>query len=215
MQLAVFDLDGTITRKDTLLPYVAGYVNRQPWRWPGILRVTPTVFSFALGKSDHGQLKASLIRATLGGATRAQILAWTEQFVRALLESGLFAEARRKVSAHREAGDRLVLMSASTDLYVPAIGRALGFHEVICTGVRWDDDRLLGDLTTPNRRGPEKTRCFKELQERYPQLGAVAYGNAGSDLDHLRLAKPGVLVNGSHSARRMAAQLGVQCATWR
>jgi phosphatidylglycerophosphatase C len=215
VQLAVFDLDGTITRQDTLFPYVAGYLNRQPWRWPGILRVTPTVFSFALGKSDHGQLKASLIRATLGGAGRVQLHAWTDEFVRALLESGLFADARRRVSAHREAGDRLVLMSASTDLYVPAIGRALGFHEVICTGVRWDGDRLLGDLATPNRRGPEKTRCFRALQQRHPQLTAVAYANARSDLDHLQLAKPGFLVNGSLSARQMAAQLGVQCLTWR
>jgi phosphatidylglycerophosphatase C len=215
VQLAVFDLDGTITRKDTLLPYVAGYLNRQPWRWPEILRVTPTVFSFTLGKSDHGQVKASLIKSTLGGATRAQILVWTDRFVRTLLAEGLFTDARRQISVHREAGDRLVLMSASTDLYVPAIGRALGFHEVICTAVRWDGDRLLGDLTSPNRRGAEKTRCFRELQWRYPGLGTVAYGNAASDLDHLQLAKPGVLVNGSASARQMAARLGVQCVAWR
>jgi phosphoserine phosphatase len=105
-------------------------------------------------------------------------------------------------------------MSASTDLYVPAIGRSLGFHEVICTGVRWEGDRLVGDLTTPNRRGPEKARCFKELQQRYPALTAVAYGNAQSDLEHLRLAQQGVLVNGSASARQMAARLGIQCVTW-
>ena len=34
---------------------------------------------------------------------------------------------------HRARGDRLLLMSASTDLYVPRIGRALGFDETICT----------------------------------------------------------------------------------
>ena len=215
MLLAVFDLDGTITRHDTLLPYVAGFLQGQRWRWAGMLRIAPTVLSFALGRADHGQLKAALIKATLGGSTRAQILAWTDQFVRTLLEDGLFADARRKISSHREAGDRLILMSASTDLYVPAIGRALGFHEVICTGVRWDGDRLLGDLCTPNRRGAEKSRCFKELQARYPELPPVAYGNAASDLQHLRLAQPGFLVNGSLSARQMAAKVGVQCLTWR
>ena len=58
------------------------------------------------------------------------------------------------VKAHREAGDLLVLMSASTDLYVPQIGAALGFNEVICTGVAFDAaGRLDGALTTPNRRG--------------------------------------------------------------
>ena len=215
MQLAVFDLDGTITRRDTLLPYVTGYLNRQRWRgWPGMLRVVPTAAQFALGRADHGQLKASFIKATLAGSTRSELSHWTEEFVRALLEDGLFGDARAKISTHREAGDRLVLMSASTDLYVPAVARALGFHEVICTALRWDGDRLRGDLATPNCRGPEKTRCLRELQQRYPDLRSVAYGNACSDIDHLQAATQGFLVNGASNARQMAAAVGVACVSW-
>jgi phosphatidylglycerophosphatase C len=216
VQLAVFDLDGTITRRDTLLPYVTGYLNRQRWwGWPGMLRVVPTVGRFALGKTDHGQLKAAFIKSTLAGSTRSELSNWTEKFVRALLEDGLFGDARAQISTHRQAGDRLVLMSASTDLYVPAVARSLGFHEVICTGVRWDGDRLRGDLATPNCRGPEKTRSLKELQQRYPHLPSVAYGNASSDIDHLQAATRGVLVNGSPAARQMAARVGVICVSWR
>jgi phosphatidylglycerophosphatase C len=215
VQLAVFDLDGTVTRRDTLFAYVTGFLSRELWRWPTLLCVLPTVARFALGQADRGQLKASLIKSTLGGCSRSQLSDWTEKFVRALLENGLFADARRKISAHQEAGDRLVLMSASTDLYVPVVGRSLGFHEVICTGVRWEGDRLRGDLTTPNRSGAEKARCFKELQQRHPQLATVAYGNARSDLEHLQLAQQGFLVNGSASARRMASRLGVKTVTWR
>ena len=34
-QLVVFDLDETITRHDTLLPYAMGFVTRRkPWRLP-------------------------------------------------------------------------------------------------------------------------------------------------------------------------------------
>lgn len=216
MQLAVFDLDGTITRGDTLFPYVTGYLNRHRWwGWPGMLRVIPTVGRYALGKADRGQLKASFIKSTLAGSTRSELSKWTGEFVRALLEDGLFGDARAKISTHREAGDRLVLMSASTDLYVPALARALGFHEVICTSVRWDGDRLQGDLATPNCRGAEKTRCLKEMQQRYSHLPSVAYGNASSDIDHLQVATRGFLVNGSATARQMAARAGVVCVTWR
>jgi phosphoserine phosphatase len=42
----------------------------------------------------------------------------------------------------------------------------------------------------------------------------AAYGNAGSDLDHLRLADHPLLVNAPASARRQAAKLGVPCAYW-
>ncbi len=35
VELAVFDLDGTITRRDTLVPYVFGFLRRAPWRASG------------------------------------------------------------------------------------------------------------------------------------------------------------------------------------
>ena len=215
MQLAVFDLDGTITRRDTLAQYVFGYLRRHPWRFVGLPLVLPALIGFALGLRDHGQLKSAFIRSTLRGCSRAQLEVWTAAFVPALLARGVFADALAKVAAHREAGDKLVLMSASVDLYVPAIGRALGFAETLCTGVRWKGDRLDGALTTPNRRGEEKVYCFDALRKAHPGCKTVAYGNAGSDLPHLRVADRGVLVNGNPSARREASAAGVSSVDWK
>jgi HAD superfamily phosphoserine phosphatase-like hydrolase len=158
-------------------------------------------------------LKSAFIRSTLGGRMRSQVEGWTAQFVPALLKGGVFADALSSIARHKQEGARLVLMSASTDLYVPAIAAALGFDEVICTGVRWKGDRLDGHLTTPNRRGTEKTRCFEALRKAHPGTTA-AYGNAGTDLDHLRLADHPLLVNAPPAARRKAAQLGIPCASW-
>jgi len=211
----VFDLDGTITRHDTLLPFVLGYLRGAPWRLAGMLLFLPSVVAFALGLSDRGSLKSALIRRTLGGAPRARIESWAARFVAALLTRGVFEDARSAIARHRQEGARLVLLSASTDLYVPVIGAALGFDQVICTGVRWNGDRLDGHLTTPNRRGPEKARCFEMLRREHPGLLTTAYGNAGSDLEHLRLADQPLLVNGSSHARRSAARLGIACASWR
>jgi phosphatidylglycerophosphatase C len=216
VQLAVFDLDGTITRRDTLLPYVMGFPTSTPRKLVGLLVFLGSLFLFAIGRHDRGQLKSAFIRSILGGEMRSRIESWTTQFVPALLRQGLFADALNTIARHKQEGARLVLMSASTDLYVPAIATALGFDEVICTGVRWNGDRLDGHLTTPNRRGTEKTRCFEAVRSQNPGLTTAAYGNAGSDLDHLRLADQPLLVNASASARRKAANLGIPCAThWR
>jgi HAD superfamily phosphoserine phosphatase-like hydrolase len=216
VQLAVFDLDGTITRRDTLLPYVMGSPVSTARKLLGVLTFLGPLFLFVTAKRDHGQLKSAFIRSILGGATRSWIETWTAQFVSALLKQELFADALRAIERHKREGARLVLMSASTDLYVPAIGTALGFDEVICTGVRWNGDHLDGHLTTPNRRGPEKTRCFEALRQAHPGLTTAAYGNAGSDLEHLRLADRPLLVNESASARRKASKLGIPCADhWR
>jgi phosphatidylglycerophosphatase C len=169
---------------------------------------------FALADRDRGALKSACIRAVLGGLSRSEIEAWTARFVPQLLRDGIHPDARAAIAAHREAGDHLVLLSASPDLYVPAIGQALGFDEVLCTGVAWDGERLSGRLTTPNRRGAEKARCVEALRGEHPRLPIVAYGNAASDLEHLALVDHGVLVNGSPLARRRAAELGVASAIW-
>jgi phosphatidylglycerophosphatase C len=216
MRLAVFDLDGTITRHDTLVPYALGFVvRRRFWRLPALLLVLPAVIGNAIGVIDRGGLKSAFIRATLGGCRREDLERWTATFIKRLEVDGFFSQAIEAVRIHARAGDRLVLLSASTDLYVPAIGQALGFQEVICTGVRWDGEHLAGTLTTPNRRGEEKARCVTALRARYPGVPSAAYGNAASDIAHLKLVEQGVLVNGSAAARRQAARAGIVCTEWR
>jgi len=214
VQLAVFDLDGTITHRDTLLPYVRGFPMSAPRKFLGVLVFCWTLMLFVVGLRDHGQVKSAFIRSTLRGQTRAQVRAWTAEFVPSVLKHGVFADALSRIAHHRKEGARLVLMSASTDLYVPAFGAALGFDQVICTGVQWDGDRVEGHLTTPNRRGTEKTRCFEALRQSHPGLTTAAYGNAGSDLDHMRLADQPLLVNASASARHQAERLGIPTANW-
>lgn len=214
--LAIFDLDGTITRHDTLAPYALGFlVRRRAWRLPALLFVLPALLGYTASLLDRGGLKSAFIRAALGGCRRRDLQCWTTAFVERLLAHGVFAQALEAIRAHARAGDHLVLLSASTDLYVPAIAHALGFQEVICTGVRWDGERLDGRLATANRRGDEKARCVAALRARHPGMETVAYGNAASDLEHLRLVERGVLVNGSAAARRAARRDRITCIDWR
>src|ERR1700722_4225425 len=213
--LVFFDLDETITRRDTLLPYALRFLLRErPWRVPLLVRVIPPLVNFLLGRGDEGPIKEAFLKATLGGSRRSDIDTWTTRFVPDVIARGTFADALNKVAEHQRRGDYLVLMSASTDLYVPAIARELGFNETICTQVRWNGDRLDGTLTTPNRQGVEKARCFTALRERQPGLATTAYGNSSTDLPHLRLADHGVLINGSEKARHEAKSLGVSCVEW-
>jgi phosphatidylglycerophosphatase C len=213
--LALFDLDGTITRHDTLLPYLGGFLRQHPARLLRLPQALPPLGRFVLGRSGRGELKAAWIRVVLGGSTRAELQDWTAHFVPRLIGHALNADALAAIEAHRRAGDYLVLLSASPDLYVPAIGRALGFDEVLCTGVEWNGDHLSGRLTTPNRRGAEKARCLEALRQQHAALPIVAYGNATGDLQHLSLADRAVLVNGSVHTRRAARRLGIACVRWR
>jgi phosphatidylglycerophosphatase C len=210
--LAVFDLDGTITRHDTLLPFLWACTWRSPWRLPRLLWLLPLALAF-LKHRDRGRFKGSLIHATLGGLPRPFLDACATQFVTRVLRRGLFAEALRVIETHRHDGDKLLLMSASTDLYVPMIGRALGFSETICTRVRWRaDGRLDGRLATANCQGEEKRRCLQALIVRDRPASVAAYGNSRDDLLHLRLAQRGFFINGSSGL--LQSSPGVTALRW-
>jgi phosphatidylglycerophosphatase C len=213
MRIAVFDLDGTLTRRDTLWPYLRGWARRHPRArfWPGTLAAMAR-YPF---DRDRGRLKADLIRAAMGGASREAIGAWTADYVAGLGEAELCPGALEQIARHAAAGDRLVLLSASVDLYVPDIGRRFGFHETICTALAWQGERLDGQLASANRRGDEKRRCLESLRARHPGLPVTAYGNAESDFSHFAVADDAVLVNAGPALRRRAEARGFNTAEWR
>jgi phosphatidylglycerophosphatase C len=213
MTIAVFDLDGTITRRDTLFPLVLRWLARRPWRLLKLLLLLPAALRY-LFDHDRAALKQSLLRATLRGTPRAPLDAFCRQYVADTIRRRCLSDALTTLRRHRDAGHHLVLMSASVDFYVPEFARQLGFHDCISTGVRWEGDLLDGTLTTENRRGEEKARCLRELVARRNDADVFAYGNSDSDLPHLAIARHGLLVNAPTAARAEATRIGVQLADW-
>ena len=211
--LAIFDLDGTITRHDTLWPFISGFLLRHPRRWWRLPLCLAPLARYVLVDRDRGALKGALIRLTLGGLPRAPLAQWARTYTQRLLATGLYAEALTCIDAHRRARAHLVLLSASPDLYVPLIATALGFDACVCTELRWRADGTLeGTLASANRRGAEKTRCVRALLAERQALLSHAYGNSTADLEHLQLVSAGSYVNGP--ARNLAGLPSVHAVHW-
>jgi phosphatidylglycerophosphatase C len=215
VNLAVFDLDGTLTWRDCFGPYVLGYLRRHPRR---ILRLWPlpcAALRYFFDGFDRGRLKESVIRAALGGASRRHIEDWTSSYVERLRARGGFRPAALKqLERHRADGEYLILLSASPSLYVPRIAAALEFSRCICTEVRWHGETLDGRLQGANRRAEEKSRCIEALRREFPVSKITAYGNSSTDVAHLRAADSGYLVNGNARARSAAARAGLRILDW-
>jgi phosphatidylglycerophosphatase C len=213
--VAVFDLDGTLTWHDTLMLFLSSFLRQHPQRILGLWRLPFPIARFVAGNRDRGVLKSRVIQIVMGNARRSDVDRCADTFVAALrTRHRLRPGALAVLEAHRSAGDHLVLLSASPDLYVPRIGQLLGFERTLCTGIKWRGDLLDGELQTANRHGPEKSRCLDWLRSQYPGMAIVAYGNSASDLDHMRRADRALLVNASASARTLAARSGIPTADW-
>ncbi len=215
MDIAVFDLDGTITRHDTLVHFLAGFASRRPGRALGLWRSPVALGRYLAGGGDRGALKASLIRYLLGGLDRASIDAWAEEFCLEILPGLINPGALPVIEYHRTKGHRLVLLSASVDLYVPRIANSLGFHSALCTELTWREGRLEAQLASPNRRGEEKLACLRQLRTQHPGARIAAYGNAASDLAHLVEADTGCLVNAPVALQSQAKALQLAYQDWR
>ncbi len=219
--VALFDLDGTLTWSDTLLPFLGGYLKRHPRNLLRMWRLPILAFRLCLDQcrgdpQSRGHLKSELIRLVMGRAQRDAVNSYADNFVSKLQPSGAFRTAALQwVEAHRAAGHCLVLLSASPDLYVTRIGALLGFEFTLCTEIAWQGTTLDGRLLTANRRGDEKVRCLSQIRSRYPGSEIIAYGNSSSDLPHLSQVEHAFLVNGSASTNRLAEKIKIPTARWR
>ena len=212
-RLAVFDLDGTLTRRDTFFPFVLGLLWRHPSRWPRVLLLISPVAGYLL-RRDRGALKGGILHTLFDGLAREQVELWAQAFAAAVVPTRMFSQAVAAFRQHLGAGDHVVLLSASPDLYVPEIGRLLGANEVVCTEVRWAGDRLDGRLTSANRRDHEKARVLAGLRARLPGIPAIAYGNSTVDLIHMANCEAAVYVNARPALAARLAQRGMRCVQW-
>ncbi len=177
------------------------------------MRAVPAVLEFA-ARRDRGLLKARLVSAFFHGEKRERIFEFGRRFAAGVAARGCRPAALRALAEHRVDETYLVLLSASPDIYVRAVGAALGFSRVVSSEIEFVGERLTGRLATANRRGEEKLRCVQALRAEFPQARFMAYGNAQSDIAHLKSCDEGVFVNGRGGARRSAAAAGLRTQEW-
>jgi phosphatidylglycerophosphatase C len=214
-RLAVFDLDGTLTRADSFGPFVLGLLRQHPAR---ALRLPALIFpgvAYLLRSIGRGALKSAVIRLLFGSMPRSVMDDFAREYARRVVDRHLFAEALATLRSHVETGDHVVLLSASPDLYVPRIGELLGVHETHCTRIRWDGDRLNGRLEGLNRRDEEKLRVVEQLRAAWPGLPVIAYGNSAPDLVHMLQCEQSVYVNADPALARQLTARGTLCVQWR
>lgn len=181
---AVFDVDGTLVTGDTLLPFlreVAGTVRLGRALVAGAVRQRSA-------PDRRSAIKAAVLQRVLGGRQLAAVDAVARDFVLDLVVHRLRHDCLRRWRWHAGRGHRLVIASASLDLYLRHLGDLLGADAVICTRMNVVNGWLTGRLSTPNCRGEEKARRVRGHLRSHPAGPIWVYGNGAADLPLLALA---------------------------
>jgi phosphatidylglycerophosphatase C len=192
--LAAFDLDGTLTRRDTLRPFLLRAIGRNRTYMALVGCALPLAQAAALGGPHRDRAKVAVLEKTLGGLPMSELAEAAEAFADHVVAHSLRPEVRARIDWHRAQGHELVLVSASPELYVTPIGRRLGFDEVLATRLEVDAaGRLTGRLAGANCRGPEKVVRLREWRG-HGLTVAYAYGDSAGDREMLALAATAVRV---------------------
>ncbi len=184
--MALFDLDGTITRGDTLFPFLLFALGplRFLLRLP---RALPWLAGLALRLVPRDRAKEAVLRAFLRGLPRAELERRGAEFAARRLPRLVRPLAVQRLAWHRDRRHHCALVSASLDLYVEPWARAAGFDDVIATSLEYAEGVATGRIAGANCRGEEKVR---RLQERYGELARFTlhgYGDSADDRHFLEL----------------------------
>jgi phosphatidylglycerophosphatase C len=185
--LAVFDFDGTLTRRDTLGPFLREVAGTAAFA--GALAAdAPRLALAGMGMSSRDAAKERMFRRLLRGRLHADLATRGNVYGAQVAASGLRPEMVARLRWHADAGHEVAIVSASLDLYIDRTAELLGVGTVLCTRLEVDDDgRVTGALVGGNCRGPAKIRRIREHFG--PSCYELwAYGDSAGDAEMLAAA---------------------------
>lgn len=191
-RVAAFDFDGTLSRRDTLVPFLARAAGRR--------RFAAACAALGLAGArrqvaprDRDAVKAALLAQLFTGKDEAELRAFGRTYARDLLSDQLRPDALDQLHRHRHRGDDVVFVSASLVYYLEPLADELGVDAVIAVEPEVVDGRLTGALAAPNVRAAEKARRLRSWLDApadgpLPGVELWAYGNSSGDHALLELA---------------------------
>ena len=190
--IAAFDFDGTLTKRDSFVLFLARGLGWPRLIWALVL-CAPWLAAFALRLTPNHVAKQRLMLATLKDRTTAQMDDWTQSWLVSDFPGQLQSWTMARLAEHQQAGHCCVMVSASPDIYLKRVARQLGFDALLCTEMAVVGGRLTGLMKSRNCHGEQKVLCLKAwMAERFGVAanGAIlyAYGDTAGDQPMLRLA---------------------------
>jgi HAD superfamily hydrolase (TIGR01490 family) len=215
---AFFDLDRTVIAKDAMAAFGGpirrgGLVRRRSLIELGFAQVIYLI----LGSTEQRleRIRHVALKVTRGWS-RADVDAIVADALESVIDPIIYDEAMDLIDEHRQAGRRVVIVSASPSELVRPLGLHLGIEDVIASEAAIDENgRYTGELAffCTGREKADAVRLFAR-RERIDLDQSFAYSDAFTDVPMLELVGHPVAVNPDRALARVAAQRGWETRTF-
>ncbi len=161
--IAFFDLDGTLVVGQTQRLFVSFLRSRGEVRLDYMAAVGLWFAAYKLGLVEPTDSLRSRGARFLEGRTPDEVVALMDDFTARVLTPRLHPGAVMALARHRDAGDRVVILSAALEPLVEGLARRLGVVEWVATGVEMQDGRYSGRLSGRPLYGVEKVAAAQRV----------------------------------------------------
>lgn len=215
--VAVFDLDGTITKHDTYVHFLLFCLGSMPVR----LLKSPMLVVYLLmhkaGLRTNHWLKARFLGLVVGGVDDKKLEKLSQKFHDRTLQSNIKQAAIEEITCLKQQGYKVIIATASFSFYVSKIAESLCADELLCTTAEVDrHGRLTGAIAGLNCIGEEKARRVERLLAAKGWPGVQrAYSDHRVDLPLLKMSKKALVVDPKPATEAVAARHGYQILHWR
>ncbi|MDX2163907.1 MAG: HAD family hydrolase [Gammaproteobacteria bacterium] len=186
MTVAAFDFDKTMTRKDTLLPFLF-HLYPLHRKLSKAIKLIPTVVQYKLGILENQEAKERLLKAFLRNRSHEKLLQEAHVFSNLRLAHYVRAEALKRLHWHQAKGHQCILISAGLEIYLKPWANSLGL-EVSATRLKVHNGRVTGKIDGKNCYGQEKVNRLMKRFGPKENFKLYAYGDSEGDRELLELA---------------------------
>lgn len=210
MRLALFDLDNTLLAGDSDHSWgefvcQRGLVDAAQYE----ARNNAFYDDYCAGTLDVVAYQ-NFSQAILGRHDMAQLAQWHKEFMAEVIEPFILAKGEALLAQHREAGDKLVIITATNRFVTAPIAERLGVDTLLATECGMQDGRYTGEVTgIPCFQQGKVVRLNQWLAETGLSLdGAYFYSDSRNDLPLLEAVSHPVAVDPDDVLRATAVERG-------
>lgn len=186
MILALFDFDGTITTKDSLVDFIQYAVGKTAY-YKGLFCLSPMLAGYTLKLIPNYIAKEKLLSYFFKGWDAKKFSQLAKKYSLEEIDKTIRPQATEKIAWHKEQGHTVVIVSASMENWLKAwcVQARL---ELISTKLEVKDNKLTGKFSTKNCYGTEKAIRVKAEYDLSKFDYIYAYGDSRGDRELLALA---------------------------
>ena len=179
MRLAIFDFDGTITTKDSLIEFIHYAVGPLCF-FVGFTYLAPVLILYLLKILPNWKAKEITLTYFFKGWSADKFQKIANDYSQKKLPFIVKKSALEKITWHQAQGDKIIVISASLENYLSPWCQT--YHmELMATQLEIENGQLTGKLNTPNCYGKEKIKRLKEKYRWEDFEFIYAYGDSEGD----------------------------------